>query len=351
MAPNSTTFDSVSPTVPSPETKRSKIEIVWKKVIFFAYLHIGAVYGLYLLVTEAKWATWLWWYVIMLVSTQGTGAGVHRLWCHRSYKAKLPLRILLAFYQTITFQKDIYDWCRDHRVHHKYSDTDSDPHNASRGFFYSHMGWLMCKKQEVVTSKGKKLDLSDLEADPVVMFQRKYYWYLAPVIAFLMPATVPWYFWNERFEVSWYVCNMLRYFLTLHGTCLVNSAAHIFGTRPYDKNILPTQNLWVSYITNGEGFHNYHHAFPWDYKAAELGSYYGNWSTAFIDLMAKIGWAYDLKSVSAKMVEKRALRTGDGSWKFDTANDKAVWGWDDKNMDENDIKMAEVTYRGESKSG
>jgi fatty-acid desaturase len=100
-----------------------------------------------------------------------------------------------------------------------------------------------------------------------------------------------------------------------------------------------------------KGFHNYHHAFPWDYKAAELGSYYGNWSTAFIDLMAKIGWAYDLKSVSAKMVEKRALRTGDGSWKFDTANDKAVWGWDDKNMDENDIKMAEVTYRGESKSG
>jgi hypothetical protein len=60
MPPNSTTFDSVSPTVPSPETKRSKIEIVWKKVIFFAYLHIGAIYGLYLLVTEAKWATWLW---------------------------------------------------------------------------------------------------------------------------------------------------------------------------------------------------------------------------------------------------------------------------------------------------
>jgi stearoyl-CoA desaturase (delta-9 desaturase) len=109
----------------------------------------------------------------MLVSTQGTGAGVHRLWCHRSYKAKLPLRILLAFYQTITFQKDIYDWCRDHRVHHKYSDTDSDPHNASRGFFYSHIGWLLIKKQEEVTSKGKKLDLSDLEADPVVMFQRK----------------------------------------------------------------------------------------------------------------------------------------------------------------------------------
>jgi stearoyl-CoA desaturase (delta-9 desaturase) len=189
MPPNSTTFDSVSPTVPPLETKRYKYEIVWKKVIFFAYLHIGAVYGLHLLVTEAKWATWLWGkyrfllfhliffsfagYLIIFISTQGTGAGAHRLWCHRTYKAKLPLRILLAFYQTITFQKDIYDWCRDHRVHHKYSDTDSDPHNASRGFFYSHIGWLMIKKQEEVTSKGKKLDLSDLEADPVVMFQRK----------------------------------------------------------------------------------------------------------------------------------------------------------------------------------
>ncbi|XP_063924314.1 acyl-CoA Delta-9 desaturase-like isoform X2 [Zophobas morio] len=341
MAPKSSVIDHELQEM-EPKPNPQKREISWKKVIFFAYLHVGAVIGLYYFVAKALWATILWGYFLTFISTQGTGAGAHRLWAHRTYKAKLPLRILLAFYQTLTFQKDIYDWVRDHRVHHRFSDTECDPHNASKGFFYSHMGWLMLKKEDCVISKGKLLDLSDLEADAVVMFQRKYYWYLAPVIAFAIPAFVPWYFWNENFQVSWYVCNMLRYFLTLHGTCLVNSAAHIFGKRPYDKNILPRENLLVSYITNGEGFHNYHHAFPWDYKAAELGSYYGNWSTAFIDFMARVGWAYDLKSVPTELVSRKVRKSGDGSWQF--LNDYS-WGWGDKEMNKDDIKMTRITYR------
>ena len=92
----------------------------------------------------------------------------------------------------------------------------------------------------------------------------------------------------------------------------------------YYRNILPRENLLVSYITNGEGFHNYHHAFPWDYKAAELGSYYGNWSTAFIDFMARVGWAYDLKSVPTELVSRKVRKSGDGSWQF--LNDYS-WGW------------------------
>lgn len=68
-----------------------------------------------------------------------------------------------------------------------------------------------------------------------------------------------------------------------------------------------------SLISQGEGYHNYHHAFPWDYKAAELGSYGSSWTTAFIDLMAKIGWAYDLKTAAPDMVKHRAQRKGDGT--------------------------------------
>ena len=63
----------------------------------------------------------------------------------------------------------------------------------------------------------------------------------------------------------------------------------------------------------GEGFHNYHHTFPWDYKTSELGKYTTNWTTMFIDSMAKLGQAYDLKSVSEDLVKKRAERTGDGT--------------------------------------
>lgn len=65
----------------------------------------------------------------------GVTGGAHRLWAHRSYKAKLPLRIILMLWQTMAFQNHIYEWCRDHRVHHKFTDTDADPHNAKRGTF------------------------------------------------------------------------------------------------------------------------------------------------------------------------------------------------------------------------
>lgn len=87
----------------------------------------------------------------------------------------------------------------------------------------------------------------------------------------------------------------------------------------------------------GEGWHNYHHTFPWDYKAAELGTYSKNFTTAFIDLMAKLGLAYDLKSVSEEMVRKRVERTGDGSHE--------VWGWNDKDQSEKERQEAVITYR------
>lgn len=103
----------------------------------------------------------------------GVTAGAHRLWAHRAYEGKLPLRILLMIMQTTAIENDIYEWSRDHRVHHKFTDTNADPHNSRRGFFFSHIGWLMVKKHKDVITKGKTVDLSDLEADPVVMFQRK----------------------------------------------------------------------------------------------------------------------------------------------------------------------------------
>lgn len=81
-----------------------------------------------------------------------------------------PLHLSLSLYE----QNDIYEWARDHRVHHKYSETDADPHNATRGFFFAHIGWLMVRKHPDVIEKGKKLELSDLKADKVVMFQRRW---------------------------------------------------------------------------------------------------------------------------------------------------------------------------------
>ena len=70
------------------------------------------------------------------------------------------------------FQNDVYEWSRDHRAHHKFTETHADPHNSRRGFFFSHVGWLLVRKHPAGKEKGGKLDMSDLKAEKLVMFQR-----------------------------------------------------------------------------------------------------------------------------------------------------------------------------------
>ncbi|XP_076673214.1 acyl-CoA Delta-9 desaturase [Andrena cerasifolii] len=334
----------------SPKSKY-KWKIVWRNVIAFLYLHIGALYGFYLLFIETKFVTTLWMVLVSLVGALGITAGAHRLWAHRTYKAKWPLRLVLMICQTIAFQNHIYEWVRDHRVHHKFTDTDADPHNAQRGFFFSHMGWLLVRKHPDVLKKGAIVDMSDLERDPIIVWQRRLYLVLMPICCFLIPMWVPCYFWNEKPMNSWYA-TLFRYTLTLNLTWLVNSAAHIWGMKPYDQTIGPTENLSVAICAIGEGWHNYHHVFPWDYKAAELGNYRTNFTTAFIDFCARMGWAYDMKTVPAEVVMKRAARTGDGSrYKHENihhhSHEGAKWGWGDTDMQPNEIEEVEIINKSD----
>lgn len=275
-------------------------------------LHTSALYALYLVAKgggDAKTLVWSW--LIGLYSGFGITAGAHRLWCHRSYKANLPLRIILAVAQTMAVQNDIFEWSRDHRVHHKFSETDADPHNSRRGFFFAHIGWLLCKKHPDVKIKGSSIDLSDLWADPVVRIQQRFYIPLTIIISGIIPVYLPVKLWGADLEFALFF-NILRYVISLHSTWLVNSAAHMFGHRPYDKTIEPRENRSVVYLAIGEGYHNYHHTFPWDYSTSEFGWKDNfNPTTMLIDFFASIGWAYDLKTPSQEILENRKLRTGD----------------------------------------
>lgn len=78
----------------------------------------------------------------------------------------------------------------------------------------------------------------------------------------------------------------------------------------FQRKIQPAENLAVCIMAMGEGYHNYHHVFPWDYRAAELGNYTFNVTTLGIDFFAKIGWAYDLKKPSKELVEQVILKRG-----------------------------------------
>ncbi|KAG1663898.1 Acyl-CoA desaturase [Nymphon striatum] len=197
-------------------------------------------------------------------------------------KTCIKCEIELLKINEIKMQNPIYEWTRDHRVHHKYSDTDADPHNTKRGFFFAHMGWLMMKKHPEVSKKGKGIDLSDLYEDA---------------------------FRGMKMSGQLIVAGAWKHLVILHTTWSVNSVAHFWGNKPYDETIRPTENLFVALVANGEGYHNYHHTFPFDYSTSEY-RFGVNLTTLFIDTMAYVGLVYDRKKIKKESVNSRRVRTG-----------------------------------------
>ncbi|KOB75264.1 Desaturase 6, partial [Operophtera brumata] len=139
----------------------------WPDTIVQVLLHTVSLYAVYLILTlQVKFLT--------IFVGFGITAGVHRLWSHRAYKARLPMRVLLAVLFTITGQRDIYTWALDHRVHHKYTETVADPHDIRRGFWFAHVGWLVLTPHPAVEDRRAALMKTslDLMADPVVRLQQ-----------------------------------------------------------------------------------------------------------------------------------------------------------------------------------
>jgi len=281
--------------------------IVWENIVKFIILHGFALYGLTLL-PSLSLASWIFLFASYQFSGAGITAGAHRLWAHKTYKAKYPLRVFLMVANSMAGENSIYTWSRDHRLHHKCSETHGDPHNANRGFFFSHMGWLLVRKHPAVMKAGKTINMTDLEQDSLVMFQHRHYLKCFLLACFVFPTLLPNLLWGESLVTAYFVA-VFRYVAVLHFTWLVNSAAHMFGMKPYDKNIGPAENRLVSVLAMGEGYHNYHHTFPYDYSTSEWG-FKLNMTTRFIDSMAALGLAYDLKTASPATVMARSQRTG-----------------------------------------
>ncbi|XP_055848152.1 acyl-CoA Delta-9 desaturase isoform X3 [Episyrphus balteatus] len=286
----------------------------WDKIIQITLLHMVFLYGIVIYdLRDLNLKTALFAFFTGGLAGFGVTGGVHRLWTHKSFKANVPLRAILMACFSLSGQNTIYDWVRDHRVHHKFSETDADPHNSNRGFFFAHVGWLMMLKHPEVLRRGRQLDMSDVLSDPVVQFHQKHFILLKLLLCFLIPTLIPVYCWNEKWYCAFLTQCVFRYVCSLNFTWSVNSAAHMWGARPYDNRINPSENLCVSIVAMGEGWHNYHHVFPWDYKAAELGKYSVNLTTFYLDMFAKMGWAWDMKQPSKELVKKTIEKYGDGS--------------------------------------
>ncbi|XP_051170614.1 acyl-CoA Delta-9 desaturase-like [Leptopilina boulardi] len=293
---------------------RWRKNMLWSRFFMYTIWVSIALYGFLTFPYKTHKLTFIWLLIVHVYAAFGTCGGAHRYWAHRSFKANLPLRIFMAFGHYCAGNFSIYDWVKIHRVHHRYTDTDADPHTATRGFVFSHIGWWVQKKHPEFLKRLKECDMSDVKADPVVAFGDRHFGKFMTLMITL-PALVPVYLWGE----TWYWSIMSQFFmrsmLTVNSIALVNSASHLFGSKPFDSSIMPSENYLVVLFSTGEGWHNYHHTFPWDYRAGGLGKYDFNLTSFFIKQFGNIGWAYDLKTASDDLIKLTCKNRGDGSYK------------------------------------
>jgi stearoyl-CoA desaturase (delta-9 desaturase) len=191
----------------------------------------------------------------------GITAGYHRLWSHKSWTAHPAVAVVLAIMGAGALEGSIHWWSRNHRAHHRYVDTDKDPYNAKRGFFYSHIGWMLLKQDP--KSIGR-VNVADLKASPLVQWQHRYYLPLALVFALLLPAAVC-SLWDD-FWGGFFYAGIGRAVLLHHATFFVNSLAHWWGEKPYSDEHTAYDSGFTALLTFGEGYHNFHHSFPNDYR-------------------------------------------------------------------------------------
>lgn len=276
--------------------------INWTNTLFLTITPLVSIIGTILLAINGHLygATILLALLFMGVTGIAITAGYHRLFSHRAYKTVWPIRLIYLLFGAACFEGSVLEWCTDHRKHHLYVDTEKDPYNINQGFWYAHIGWLIF----LDTSKRDFKNVSDLAEDPLVRFQHRFFVPLAIVMGFLLPALIA-SLWGD-FWGGLIVAGALRITLNQHLTFCINSVCHTFGKRNYSEQT--ARDNWVTALfTYGEGFHNFHHQFMFDYRNG-IRFYHFDPAKWLIKTLALMNLATDLKVASTKHIIRYTVR-------------------------------------------
>ena len=180
----------------------------------------------------------------------GVTGGYHRYFSHRSYKLNRFWQFSLAFLAQTSGQKGALWWAAHHRDHHLYSDRKEDLHSpVHEGFWWSHLGWILSDEYDHYDPKR----IADLVKYPELRWLDRFH--LVPTIVYAIAIYLigGW----DAFVWGYLVATVALY----HGTFLINSLAHIWGTRRFATPDESRNNFWLALVTMGEGWHNNHHHF------------------------------------------------------------------------------------------
>ncbi|KAJ7267465.1 delta9-fatty acid desaturase [Mycena rebaudengoi] len=335
MNATSVTQHHSAPTVHETESKQLTARSVWYQqlnflncLILFGTPLAGGIGVAFVPLSRSTAAFSVFYYFLTCI---GVTAGYHRLWSHRSYNARRPLEYALAIFGAGAVQGSIQWWCRKHRAHHRYTDTDLDPYNVHHGLFWAHFGWMIFKPK----CKSGAADVSDLRGNAVIQWQHNNYLWLVLVTAYLTPAVICGVGWRDWWGGLIYA-GFVRSVLVHHSTFCVNSLAHYLGESTFDDKHSPRDHVITALLTQGEGYHNFHHQFPSDYRNA-IHWYQYDPTKWFIGACQLLGLASHLRTFPNNEIQKgvfsmelKRLRSTQDSlkWPVDNSN-LPVISWKD----------------------
>ena len=282
------------------KTENNEGKLIWKSISILIPTPILAatIIPLYAIFYGIVAWDWVIFGAFMILTGISITMGYHRLWSHKAFKANAVVRFILMFFGAAAIQNSILQWASDHRKHHRNVDHPvEDPYSASRGFWYSHFGWMLKHpKAHVEEISG----VDDLKKDWIVRIQHKYYVPIAVLGSVVLPLFIGWTYGNM--VGCFLLAGLLRVVLNHHFTFFINSLAHNWGKRKFSRNNSSRDNPIISLVTYGEGYHNFHHTFAGDYRNG-IKWYDFDPSKWAIALCAKMGWCWDLKMTSKPNIE------------------------------------------------
>lgn len=237
--------------------------------------------------------------VLLYITGLSITGGYHRYYAHRSYRTNWFIESVLLFLASLTAQGSALRWSFDHRIHHAHVDTDDDPYSIKKGFWYAHCTWILRKPKSI-----EPKIVSDLLKNKLVMFQHNHYKKLliaSNLVTFLF---FGWLF--NDFLGAFVLVLWLRMFVLHHFTWFINSLAHMWGEKPFCQELSAVDNYFLSLLTFGEGYHNYHHTFANDYRNG-IRWFHFDPTKWMIWTLNKLGLAHSLKRMDPVTIEKRMV--------------------------------------------
>ena len=300
--------------LPRPPMVDGKSRIIWPYIIGVTLFHL-------LIPLAFLSYVFSWWGVAWLpvgnyiFCSMGIGAGYHRLLTHRGYKCPLWFVHMLAILGVCNLQESPARWVVVHRLHHQHSDHQPDPHTPQVSWFWGHVGWLFIENRETTSAETYHKYAGDLLSDRFYMRLERnimYFWVFAlqAALFFVAGLAVGYFLKGDaagslQVGVQWLLWGVVyRTIFTWHVTWGVNSAAHLWGYRNYETRENSRNNWLIALGTNGEGWHNNHHADP---RTAQHGHRWWEVDITYLTicLWEKMGLAWDVLRPNQSLLERR----------------------------------------------